>query len=411
MMYGRQTSSKAGARAARFAERRPLMMLLGGGSLIALALIGFSDSARGQDQTKDQGNSDAPVAHVVQKGSQTPGANGAADAANADQLATQGSDLYTNEGCVSCHGQDGKGRTGVAPALAGSKALSDAQHVISQILIGRGSMPTFAHKLNDQQIAALSTYIRTSWGNGFGKVTTSQVHDIRQSAEVQNALGQMSARASTGQTNPGKTGAAPGEQPAKAPSSADTVQTSEVKPPPPPGAVDVDIFASKAMAGALVHVPVTNVFPGDIPVKPKVTDPVANDPEAAYRGMTYFNQFNCVGCHAANGAGGMGPSLSNSKFVYGSEPEQIYLTILQGRPAGMPAWGGMLPDQVIWDLVAYIRSISKEPSGEWGKTTSLDTMGPEQVPYEYQKTVNPWNYTEPFSYGQAPFKKVEKPSK
>ena len=89
--------------------------------------------------------------------------------------------------------------------------------------------------------------------------------------------------------------------------------------------------------------------------------------------------------------------------IYGREPENIYLTILQGRPKGMPAWGGMLPDQVIWDLVAYIRSISKEPSGPWGKTTSADGFTIEQVPAEFQSTVEPWKFTTPFSYGQAPF--------
>jgi cytochrome c oxidase cbb3-type subunit 3 len=58
----------------------------------------------------------------------------------------------------------------------------------------------------------------------------------------------------------------------------------------------------------------------------------------------------------------MGPSLSNSAFIYGGEPENIYLSIFQGRPRGMPAWGGMLPDSVIWDLVTYVQNMSNEPS-------------------------------------------------
>ena len=39
-----------------------------------------------------------------------------------------------------------------------------------------------------------------------------------------------------------------------------------------------------------------------------------NDAQAVERGMKYFTAFNCVGCHAANGGGGMGPALSNSNF-------------------------------------------------------------------------------------------------
>lgn len=172
-----------------------------------------------------------------------------------------------------------------------------------------------------------------------------------------------------------------------------------------PGA-DAGAFAGGGgTAGELVRVPVVELYPGDVPVRPPVENPVAGDPAAVQRGMRHFNQFNCIGCHAPNGAGGMGPSLSNAKFIYGGEPENIYLSILQGRPAGMPAWGGMLPDQVIWELVAYIQSISREPAAPWGKTTSVDGFTIEQVPAEYLTTTDPWQYTTPFSYGQAPFEK------
>lgn len=170
--------------------------------------------------------------------------------------------------------------------------------------------------------------------------------------------------------------------------------------------VDVDIFAGGGgTASELVHVPVVELYPGAVPVRPKVENPVADDPGAAQRGMEYFNQMNCVGCHAPNGGGGMGPSLSNATFIYGDEPENIYLSILQGRPNGMPVFGGLLPDQVIWDLVVYIESISKEPAPPWGRTTSADGFTIEQVPAEFITTPNPWQYTTPFSYGQAPFEK------
>ncbi len=158
-------------------------------------------------------------------------------------------------------------------------------------------------------------------------------------------------------------------------------------------------------ASELLQVPVGNLQPGGVNERPNITNPAANDPQTVQRGMEYFAHMNCVGCHAPNGAGGMGPALSNAKFKFGGEPANIYLTILQGRPGGMPAWGGMLPDKVIWDLVAYIQSISKEPSGEWGKTTSLESFTIEQVPAEFKSTADPWQYTEPFSYGQAPFEK------
>ncbi len=155
--------------------------------------------------------------------------------------------------------------------------------------------------------------------------------------------------------------------------------------------------------GKLLSVPVTALIPGAVPVEPDVKNPVANDSAAAQRGMRDFIAFNCVGCHAANGAGGMGPALSNAFFVYGAAPENIYLTIAQGRPNGMPAWGSILPDEVIWDLVAYIKSISKEPKKkEWGTTVSATSPDIEQVPAEFQSTPSPWDYTQKFKSGQKP---------
>ena len=70
-----------------------------------------------------------------------------------------------------------------------------------------------------------------------------------------------------------------------------------------------------------------------------------------------FNQMNCVGCHA-HGGGGMAPALMDDEWLYGSEPENIYDTIVEGRPNGMPAWRDRLSNQQVWQLVAYVRSLS-----------------------------------------------------
>jgi cytochrome c oxidase cbb3-type subunit 3 len=172
------------------------------------------------------------------------------------------------------------------------------------------------------------------------------------------------------------------------------------RPAPPPPAM----YSGTIPAAALLRVPVTGIVPGDVNVAPNIKNPLANDPNAAQRGMKDFDAFNCSGCHAANGAGGMGPSLSNDSWVYRSSPANIYLTIVQGRSKGMPAWGAMLPDRAIWELVSYIQSISEKPSGQFGKTTSLQPPSPniEQVPPEKMQTPQPWNFTEPFSKGQRP---------
>ena len=147
-----------------------------------------------------------------------------------------------------------------------------------------------------------------------------------------------------------------------------------------------------AAPSVFMQVPISNLSPGAVPSRPTIKNPAQGDPHATERGMKYFISFNCVGCHADNGGGGMGPAFSTNNFTYGGQPENIYLSIFQGRPNGMPAWGAMLPESVIWDLVTYVSKLSNEP------------LSPkvEQVPTEQVTTSDPWSSTKNFSSGQKP---------
>jgi cytochrome c oxidase cbb3-type subunit 3 len=157
-------------------------------------------------------------------------------------------------------------------------------------------------------------------------------------------------------------------------------------------------------SSVFMQVPVSRLAPGASPSRPVIKNPAQGDQQAINRGMQYFINFNCNGCHADNGGGGMGPSLSNNIFIYGPEPENIYLSIYQGRPNGMPAWGAVLPDAVIWDIVTYIGKISNEPSRQWGRTFSQAPLSPdvEQLPSQQATTSDPWSATRKFSSGQKP---------
>ena len=48
----------------------------------------------------------------------------------------------------------------------------------------------------------------------------------------------------------------------------------------------------------------------------------------------------------------------DDEWSYGHEADQIYRSILEGRPNGMPAWGGRIPAYQIWQIVAYVRSLN-----------------------------------------------------
>jgi cytochrome c oxidase cbb3-type subunit III len=160
--------------------------------------------------------------------------------------------------------------------------------------------------------------------------------------------------------------------------------------------------APGSTAEKLLKTPVSKLSPGAIPPPEPVASPKQHDPEAAQRGFKYFVSFNCVGCHAPNGGGGMGPALSMRPYVYGSEPADIFLTITQGRPRGMPAWGSMLSPDMIWDLVAYIQNLSASPDTSWGRTVSANSPSIQQTPAGQTSTTTPWAHTEPFKKGQKP---------
>ena len=78
---------------------------------------------------------------------------------------------------------------------------------------------------------------------------------------------------------------------------------------------------------------------------------------ALSQGKTLFRWFNCSGCHS-NGGGGMGPALMDDKWRYGNNPEDIYASIMEGRPNGMPSFKGRINEDQAWQLVAYVRSIA-----------------------------------------------------
>jgi cytochrome c oxidase cbb3-type subunit 3 len=93
-------------------------------------------------------------------------------------------------------------------------------------------------------------------------------------------------------------------------------------------------------------------------------------------GKQLFSSFNCTGCHS-NGGGGMGPPLMDDKWIYGSDPSSIFATIMEGRPNGMPAWRGRIPNYEVWRIVAYIRSLSGQASKDASSGRDDHMMGRE----------------------------------
>lgn len=99
------------------------------------------------------------------------------------------------------------------------------------------------------------------------------------------------------------------------------------------------------------------LVPGPYTPDVRVKNPYERNAFAISEGKRLFTSYNCVGCHA-NGGGGMGPPLMDERWRYGSDPENIFATIVEGRPNGMPSFRGKIPEYQVWQLVAFVQSLS-----------------------------------------------------
>lgn len=102
-----------------------------------------------------------------------------------------GANVYSAN-CTACHNSNGKGILNLAAGLAGNPGLlaDDSSSIITTVLQGgrgavtlgnptSGAMPSFAWKLSDEQVAAVATYLRNSWGNAAPAVTADEVAKAR----------------------------------------------------------------------------------------------------------------------------------------------------------------------------------------------------------------------------------------
>ena len=113
-----------------------------------------------------------------------------------DPLMQRGEAIYIDQ-CAACHTMGGGGIVGLFPRLSGAPLVQQAQatSLIRVVLSGSRSvatpgaptgpaMPSFAWKLSDDEVAAVLTYIRNSWGNVAPAVSAADVGKMRQTLQL-----------------------------------------------------------------------------------------------------------------------------------------------------------------------------------------------------------------------------------
>jgi cytochrome c oxidase cbb3-type subunit 3 len=116
---------------------------------------------------------------------------------------------------------------------------------------------------------------------------------------------------------------------------------------------------------------VQHIRPGGMPMPRGMVlrNPYEGNAAVVATGAKLFVAYNCIDCHGADGSGAMGPSLADGRWHFGGTAAEVYESIYQGRPEGMPAWGALLSSDQIWTLVTYVRSLEK------GKDVTTENFG------------------------------------
>jgi len=291
--------------------------------------------------------------------------------------------------CAVCHQATGRGG-GPYPPLAGNPDVNavDSANLIQTVLNGRtgpitvngtqygGNMPSWRGQLSDEQIAAVLTYVRTSWQNGAPAVSEDQVAAAR-APEALSGAQLFAVRCSTCHQSAG--------------------QGTDAYPPlagnPVVTAADPSMMIGVIVNGRTGPITVNaKTFNGQMPTwKGQLTDaniaavatyirsawgndasPVTEQqvagigsPVSVQVGASVFAK-NCAACHQAQGEGGIGPALAGNPHVNIANPTMMLTTILQGRNA-MPSWRGQLAASDIAAVATFIRS-------SWGNNAGPVTV-------------------------------------
>lgn len=291
--------------------------------------------------------------------------------------------------CAVCHRATGQGG-GPYPPLAGNPDVNqvDSANLIQTVLNGRtgpitvngtqygGNMPSWRGQLSNAQIAAVLTYVRTTWHNSAPAVSEDQVAAAR-APEALSGAELFAARCSTCHQPTGQ--------------GTDTY-------PPLAGNPVVIAADPSTMIGVIVNGrkgPITvngKTFDGQMPAwKGQLTDssiaavatyirsvwgnnasPVTEEAVAAIGspvsvqvGSSIYAK-NCAACHQAHGEGGIGPALAGNPHVNIANPSMMLTTILQGRNL-MPSWRGQLAASDIAAVATFVRS-------SWGNNAGPVTV-------------------------------------
>jgi mono/diheme cytochrome c family protein len=263
----------------------------------------------------------------------------------------EGQALYA-QNCALCHGGDGEG--GLGPALnsqelLGSTADNTLFSLVSSGVPGTG-MPAWSQAhggpLTDEQIRQVVTYVR-AWEGAEGEAVAQASEAVVAGGDPANGQMIFSSTCFVCHGANGEGDSAPAlNNPAKLVQFDDEWYVNVVREGRPAQGMPTwgTVLSPQDIADVVAFIRQWE----------SSGDAASLQPDAA-NGQSIYTS-SCVGCHGADGAGGVGPALNDPAKLAEFADDWYADAIAKGRPAqGMPAWESSLSPQDIADLVAFIR--------------------------------------------------------
>jgi len=130
-----------------------------------------------------------------------------------------------------------------------------------------------------------------------------------------------------------------------------------------PAEVAAAIFAGASMVAVFFGLPSAARYARADDSSVAAKNPHERDSDRTAAGRGLFNQY-CAHCHGPNAVSPDPPrDLRRLKHRYAEKSADLfYFTVTHGRPdKGMPNWTGLLDDETLWTIFAFLQTVQTEP--------------------------------------------------
>ncbi len=259
-----------------------------------------------------------------------------------DDLAPLGRQLYAQH-CAFCHGDDGEG--GIGPNLRDT--VLPPAGLRAAIRDGQGTMRGFGGTLSADELAAVEAFVEEVVHQGRSAASQPNASRVAEGARLfTNNCSQCHGPDASG-----------GEGPAlKRSTLSDAEMVSVISNGYGAMSGFSAILSADTIDAIVTYVDATRAAAG--------TEFSGAGPTVLGRD-TYIS--TCATCHALDGSGGLGPSLTHT----GLTTNEVVSQVFGGHPGDMPAFEGVLDPVQVREVAQYVLSLEGAPTSEFPWTVYL----------------------------------------